>query len=495
MADPIPALSDQLTPDGFTKYVLPDGRNMFLSKQLPQDQINQAIGSMLDQSAQIEEPPQPVQTPQPSMFQKAVTPLTQGLGHVLGKVGKMAAFTGGMPFPGELEQSGQAGQELAKHVIPQDLTTAGAMAGTALAGPAGMAARPLLAGGIRMAGGTLGGASGSMAEGKDALPGAVQGALGGFGGELVGQVGGMITRALPGAKGAINRQDTRHLIRWMEDAMPSLRGKAGDAQSLQAMAKGGEGRQAVSDYFGKKMDEVERAIGGRTLDVPTLDPSKRLTVDEVTEKLADLGYRGFGGAKADPNTRNIVGKEARDLWKQAINEVQAELGRMPNGTKALEAFLDGRSEYSKGQTFLKMLRTGGMFNGYPNRVDINTTKLQGYASDKRSALENRFDPDEFTSFLQSLRLTRTTLGQKDRLAPGPGGAFDALRDVYGRGIGGAPQILGSLIRTGLPNVGSQYVGRQPFQPGPGVQTLIDMAGQQAAQSAIPEEPRFLPVPE
>src|SRR3990167_8586263 len=182
MADPIPALASQTTPEGFIRYELPGGRNVFLSKQLTKEQVDQAIGGLVDQGvAQTLADPLGMKAGAKGVVKEvreAYSAMASPVTRAISKVFQAAGETGLSPY--SLKEPSDV---LAKGIVPQTLPEAGMALGTGGAGAiaARVGLKQLPAAAMRVLGGGIGGAAGGATTGEDTLVGGAKG-----GGGVVG---------------------------------------------------------------------------------------------------------------------------------------------------------------------------------------------------------------------------------------------------------------------------------------------------------------------
>jgi hypothetical protein len=175
-----------------------------------------------------------------------------------------------------------------------------------------------------------------------------------------------------------------------------------------------------------------------------------------------------------------VGKiPQQKLWQDVTHEIEGALG-----PQLLPLWQAANQRYGGVMALQDALTQGHAFTGGANRIALNTPAIQRFLSLNRQDLERRMGTPAFDA-LVSAATGGGQLGTTDVLAPGFGGALDALRQVYGRGQGGAPQIIGSVLRTATPNIGSQYTGAGPLKLPPAIQQLIDLALQRQMTGVTP----------
>ena len=350
-----------------------------------------------------------------------------------------------------------------------------------------------------------GAAGGAMIEGKDPL--AEGGATMGWNALMEMLTGGAskVVRSLPSVKGRIAEGQAKGLtdaIRSVSPELagviegnrgtvaPTLRGPKTSA-ALQETALGKSGQEALSGAFERGMVEVDALAPGTTIVGPALDRAyaamPRLAQDQLVGPVAAGG--GFtprqaqeiiswlgGKSFAESPLGQGVGKVPQQkLWADALQETVS--GLPPD---AADVFVKIRAPYAGGMQYLDMLRSGspeGPFRSYGNRLNLDENMVRGYTSGNRMELAEKLGPEGFAALMKVLGGAQP--GTKSLMAPGGGGATDALAQVYGRGQGGAPQVAGSLLRTVAPNIGYRPAGRAPYTLPPALQAILDAAMQSA----------------
>jgi len=403
-------------------------------------------------------------------------------------------------------------RKTAEMLVPQTPTGAGATLGMLpFGGPVG-----------RVLGAAGGAALGSAASGNDlATVGKDAGLYGAVGalGEGASAVGSKILRSLPWMKGLINEgvaSGTADVARTVNPALgpaietaregvsPMLKGGT-TAAALQEMALGSGGKNAMSDAFRQGMLDTTLAAQGQGISSPAMmtawrrfpsgldaagnvtdelahnlwratapDPSGMFSPMQAERILAELGEAAFKGEAASPIARGMGGLALRDLYRQAKEQAYASLPQPASGV-----FEGTRRAFAGGEAITEGLRQPQAFQGLPNRIMLNTPSVGQYLSTHRAELEEKLGADGFRALTDAI-LAGGQVGTRDILTPGSGSPMAALAQVYGRGQGGAPQIVGSAVRTALPNLGSEATGRSRFTVDPGVQALLDYLGVQAA---------------
>lgn len=364
----------------------------------------------------------------------------------------------------------------------------------------------------RTLGGGLGAATGALIEGKDPLEEGAATAGWNAVGEGVMAGGGKIVRSLPTVKGRIAERQARGLTDAIRAVSPDLADVVGQNRSavaptlrgpktsaaLQETAMGKSGHEALSAAFERGMAEVDALAPGATVMGPALldayaampqlardrligavAPSG-FTPRQAQEVIAWLGSKAFTEA---PLGQGVGKVPQQKLWADALNETVTGLG--PAGQK----FLEIRAPYAGGMQYLDMLRAGGdgPFRSYGNRLNLDENAVRRYVSANRMELQDKLGPDGFAALMKALGGAQP--GTRSVMAPGAGGVSDAMAQVYGRGQGGAPQILGSLLRTALPNIGYEAAGRAPYTLPPALQAILDVGLQKAGGAALSGERR------
>lgn len=378
--------------------------------------------------------------------------------------------------------------------VPATMTEAGTQIGMNAAGlgrfrPLGQAALRV---GAAAAGGELGGQMEGRPTGQGALLGGGSAALG----EAIGAGLGYGQRIMPGAKAAINEgrgravQDVadiispgaRASIEAQRKGLQPLRGGTTPA-ALQEWALGGAGQEHASARMGQAVTAIENALGNPKIKGEALDRAydmmPQLAKDEligavdkggftIRQAQAVRSWLGSGAFGQSPGGQGVGQIPQQQLWQKTTKEIESSLG--PEISKWQAA----NKEYGGISVLLEALRGQRAFQGMPNRIFLNTPSLADTLSANREDFSRRMGGRPQLDALANAILSGGQLGTRDSLAPGAGGAMDALRQVYGQGRGGAPQILGSAIRTVAPNIGSEYTGQQAPLFSPETQSLLDL---------------------
>lgn len=398
---------------------------------------------------------------------------------------------------------------------PGQLAAQGVMTATGIgaARPAVAAAGRAIPALTRILGGTAAGATGSAIDSGDPTSGAIVG--GGVTAALEGAIpgAGALARWGTGAKGRIAERLAKDVRGFAETQVPELRPTIQAAQgglrpmrggttaaALEETALGNSGRQTLQGVMDKGMYDATLSLQGRGLRGPNLDmglnvlrhnsggdpmmeevigkltplPGQPYTVNQAEEIIARVGNM----LKSNPLQRHITDRDITSLYGKMLNETVQQLP--PGGA---ESFAGSRDKYRMGESLMEMIRQPSARQGGPNRVGLNEPALSKYISENRAELRTKFGPafDDLATILNR----GGQLGTRSIMTPGTGETMSALRQVYGRGQGGAPQVIGSAARTVLPNLGFQSTGRAPYSTSPQAQTLWDLLGISATTGGRP----------
>lgn len=322
-----------------------------------------------------------------------------------------------------------------------------------------------------------------------------------------------VLRSLPGEKTRASERLSHGVSGVMSGVAPEMRapiaaakagvapGTAGrTAAALEEVALGESGKQAAGQIMEKGMLDATLAAGGQGVSSPALQtawrrmptgldsagnvtdelayrlwtqlspsPKGTFTVSQAERLLAELGDAAFKGEAASPIARGIGGLELRKLYQQALEQTVTGL---PG--QSAQVFAEARDKFKGVTSLLDMLRAPGTRQGFPNRVMLNEPKLQKYASENRAEMRTKLGP-AFDA-LENALYHGGQLGTRSLMAPGTGETMAALNQVYGRGQGGAPQMIGSALRTAAPNLGSQPTGQPAYSLPQALRTLLETLG-------------------
>lgn len=375
---------------------------------------------------------------------------------------------------------------IADLAIPQTPLQAGLLVGTGAAGALARGASPAVGALARIAGGAIGGEAGNQLEGGQTGKGVAVGAGGALLGEGLGGGAAKLARSTAGAKTRVAGDDAADLGRQLAEFSPAL-GGAKTGLELNRMAAGG-GKKALGDAKEAVVKDIEGALGGQTISVPSLSADP-MTFREANKKLSEIGANAFS---KNILNRNINGVDQRRLWGTATQEITDELKRLsPAGRQngLDEMFTAAQTDYKKGITLLKsILEEKGSFRTGQNGVELNLPRIQARLIDPKTqaTLRNKLGDEGFDQLVNTL--TRGGgLGTQDILAMGQGRIGEPVRQALtGRNTGSSALVTAPL--TGfLPNVGSSYAGRAPYAPSNAAQTLMDLLAQQAGLNVMRDE--------
>ena len=204
-----------------------------------------------------------------------------------------------------------------------------------------------------------------------------------------------------------------------------------------------------------------------------------MTLREANDALSEIGARAFS---KNPLDRTFNGVDQRRLYGQIEQEIQAALGGQHS--QAPDLFNTAQRDYSKGLSLLRPLQSPNAYRLSSGETQFNTPFVQGSVQTPKNAasMRNKLGGADYDALVNVL--TRGAGEGKDVLSSGQGGVMDALMQTLGRGTNsGAMGMLGVPLRTALPNVGSQYAGRQPYSLSPVLQQALDVVLQRQAGQA------------
>lgn len=428
----------------------------------------------------------------------AVSGLIQGGGNAMMSESGPGMALAGAPINTERPpQRTDMSDALAKLVVPQSATDIGIMAGTM--GGGGIAAKAGLTGlravGTRVLGSTVGGAGGGATDDTGAGYGGLMGLAGGLLGETIGAGVSRMMRGAPGARQKINDEDAKAISAEIAKIVPELAHLKTPLDLKKAGIRMAE-RKAIGDRYLKDTKEVDRLIGNNKITVPSLgDPGHistgtmgpsgdvitkpsgtvPMSLFEAVERLKALGHAGYGGGKDVPAGRTYAGRDSRQAWEDAIGEIKAELKKFNPTGEAVALFDDARRRFAVGITWLGMLKQGQVFRRTPEGPEMAANSLRGLFETKYSKFERSMLPDELAA-LEGAIYRGAPVGSGDLMASSTGRMSGAALQILrsGSGSGGLAALT---PRTFLPNIGSQYAGRQPFALGNPAQTGIDLGVQ------------------
>lgn len=341
---------------------------------------------------------------------------------------------------------------------------------------------------------------------------------------VLGPAGAAIARMAPGGKRRAAEVFARDVGRTLNEIAPSIPLATTSAelattlrlapgQVLQApfptiaSAHGG-----LRNMIAAARRDIDQTIGGQNLQLPlnlavpgaqpvmaqsttyvpgmTWQVAQQMWVGPAThqeiplagafEALSKLYERGYAGKQGDALTRSMTGIEARQAAGHLRAQIATNLRRLDPSGDALTLFEQSQHEFAVGLTMTRQLQN--LFQLSPSEVNLDSRQVQRQVFQKLSKLSS-MTPAELNTYLNTV-FRGGTFGA-DILASGQGRMLDALRQTYGRGQGGSPQLLGAPLRTFLPDIGSQHTGRRaPLQLSRPAQALVDVGTQRAGQEIL-----------
>ena len=418
-----------------------------------------------------------------TVAQPATTGVAYGLQAGPAAWGAIAGLQGEDQIPFSPPQGGAA-RGIAKAVVPQDLTSAGILAGTALAGggAAALGARGALGAGMRVAGAVTGGMAGSAAEGLGPIPGGLQGVAGG----LLGEAGGALAskgKTLFSKTAALRLQadkDAQALGSIFQDLRPlqnidptnpaaigqgSVFPAPANVEELRSLVKTG-GRSQLSQQQDIVMDAINDTLNNLPPDLrkvrSPLDPSKFVPFTTARTELKHLRWSTFDEPKANAANHDMFEADPMKVqnFKDAMTRFREDLDvRDPTGT-ALALFDRGRQQYQVGTEALNALEQGfpkGEAAKAADRVIYRSDKVMSFLADQEGRLRKELGSDNFDALQYAVMRASGKLGTVDvpKVAT-PGIATAAtLRGNVTAGVTGlanalkAPQLVGQSVNVGL----------------------------------------------
>jgi hypothetical protein len=455
-------------------------------------------------------------TPVPSASVPADEPKSLGGFFRAVKEGKRQATEAVAKKPGL--RGGGIGSALVSQVpeTPGEAVTTGLMTAAApLAAPAaagmglvGKVAPALL----RILSGAGAGAAGAAVDQKDIGSGALLGGGVTAGMEGVGPLIGAFLRYGPGAAARISEQIAKRVRGVAESVVPEFRptieanksavrptllgGKT--TAALEETALGKSGKDTLSNVMEQGMLDTTLAAQGQGIRSPALNealgvlrhvsggdplferslpgllpnPHGEYTVTQAEEIIARIG----SAMKSSPLDRKINDRDLTALYGKMLNETVQSLP-----PQAAEVFAAARDKYRGGTAILDLLREANSRRGSPNRIRMNDPAIMKSLSENRAELRTKLGSD-FDRLVDAVA-PGAQIGTRGINTPGSGETMSAFRQLYGRGQGGAPQIIGSVARTGLPNLGYQPTGNAPYSAPEGLKAILDILGTVGAARA------------
>lgn len=350
-------------------------------------------------------------------------------------------------------------------------------------------------------------AGGGLVEGKDPVATGAQTFAANVAGEGGGALGSKGFRSLPTMKGRINEGVARDLRGAMNDvnpvagpaidaAVPSaeMRGGRTTAQ-IRSAVSGGQMQDAASGRFDANLANVDRMAGNPMYNSPELRQAFQmmpaLARDQMVGQVGPQGFtlqqahaiRSWLGSNAfgqSPMGQGVGPVPQQRLWGTLSQQIE---GQLPSGPPALQAWRTGNREYSGLQALMEALGQPQAYQGLNNRMMLNRNAISEYLAQNRQDLTRRLGPQGYDELVNRV-MRGGEPGTRDLLTPGGGGIADAAHQTFGRGQGGSPQLIGAPLRTALPNVGSQYTGRQPYRIPPILQGILDVGAQRGVDEAL-----------
>jgi hypothetical protein len=499
---PIPTLGEQIAPQGFTKYILPDGRKVLLSSQLPQEHITQAIGAMLDQSAKIEEPVQPPQaSPGPlqqigNAYSKVAGGVNRGLQYGIGVLGAPTSQVGQAIRGGPSALGPDYEQTTGKiaNVMGLPQTPAGALGqlGTMGAGRFIPAAGQLAQSAARVGGATLGGGLGGAMGPEGITKGAIEQGTGALIGETIGKTYEITRRGITNLTNGLYNQDARKIAKSIGEIIPEGKG-INSPEELRDWAISGRGRdklfKSLDDVYTHIQDELAHnqtyAVMNKGVYGESLNMSK-MSVDEFKDARKELTklFKVGWGQVDQTQLPTPAAMAARESFYELKDQV---VTRLPDQLK--KEFLAGRQNFRVGMNIIDLLKRANgqsnrLFQAGADKVDFKTNRLQTYMSANEANLRTKLDPKPQDG----------ELGQEiyDAIAKEVfRGAKPGMGDTEGISLGrlwgrqSLPLSGGALIERFPVLSAPNYAGR-PFTPSSKTKTLMDMLMQKVTPLATPQ---------
>ena len=438
------------------------------------------------------------------------SPLTKMLGSLVGQ-GMASGFSPALRQVGEKgallggpEGMQEAGETVAKFLIPQNTTEAGIAATTLGAGPlvskigsgVGRAA-------ARVGAACLGGAAGSLAGeigGGDislgtAAKGGAQGLIAGGIGEGIGAgLSALRKMGMERSSAKMSQIDAAQTVESFKK-IPKLRGVFNDTpptpEGIENLVNGaipdpkapGRSIGVGEAKLGAMMDQADARIASAIQQKAQQGIQVRFPLVEGERGVGDWGTfeqaRGqltkLGAAtrKMNPHKEYVVGEQtlsgakAKQLYAETVRAFQQQLDRI--GPDAVQAFTESRGAYEAGMKILAELPKA-FTKMQHNRVAFNTDALHKPIAKNRKDWMNKLGEEGYWELAKALRLTPETMGRKDVMSPTgamatmagvlplPGAAY-ARFQVGSPGFVGDPLSLGGGARMGLDLAASQGIGR------------------------------------
>lgn len=416
-----------------------------------------------------------------------------------------------IPLPAPASQALQT-SDVGKVVVPQTYRQVGETVGT-LGANRYVAPLTRFPGLARIFGGAAGGGAGAAVGGESIPRGIAEGGGGAAAGEALGLGGRVLPRIVPGAKGRINEgvaRETAAALQQINPAAgpaienavvsPELRG--GDtAAAIKRAIESGAMQEGASQRYGQALSGVASQAHNPRLNTPALKQAYSMMPTLAQDKL--VGPIGPGGMTLEQATavRSWLGGPAfsqsplgqgvgkipqQQLWADITRDIEngVSVQAMAPNPQAIGNWQTANKEYGGLEALMEALSGGNAFQGQPNRIFLNRSALSDYLAKNEQDITRRLgSPEAYNDFVNQV-MSGGQAGTRDYLAPGGGGMFDSLMGMLRGTNTGAIQAARLPITTAVPNVGSQYTGRQPYGIPRALQTILDLAGQKGA-GAVP----------
>lgn len=394
--------------------------------------------------------------------------------------------TAGMP---------SVGRGIADVAVPGSLTELGATLGSLavpeakLAEVVGSGARnaPMIMNFLkRIAGPTIGGAVGGLAEKGDPTDAAFGGVLGTiFGVPAEAAAALKLWTAKSGMARRLIKEDPERVGRVVNKLIPEFPTLA-SPEDFQANIFRGYAKDKLSEAYGNELGAISQEVtsnipkvgvmrasqalrapeptiipGGRITSprirelqaqgIISKDPQGGLTFDDLTQEIRDLRLEGRS-TKGDPKV-NLEGRQAQGFARDLSTDLKGALETIPDRGPAIgERYRAMDEKFSRGSEMLRYLRHEGMVD---ENGQVNMKLLQQQMKFERAiGLSHTFKPEEFQQLADAVFRggpdTVEDVIRKFKAPPVSEGASGARFSVTGlldflRGnqYAGTPEILGS----------------------------------------------------
>lgn len=264
-------------------------------------------------------------------YDAVVKPVTETMTDLV--AGTKSGLPGGYHSP----EAEAIGSKAVEATIPQTPVAAGAMIGTAAAGPAvSLAARyglpvslltrfPPLA---RILSAAAGGEAAGQASGEPAGTGGLEGGLSAAAGETAASVVGKVLRSMPGAKGRIAAADAERFRAGLPADLQAATEAAPGATTTERLRSvaAGPGREAIGQTKEGAVQAIESLIGDRPIRIPSLS-DQPMSLRDANLRLSEIGAKAFS---RNPLDRTVQGIDQRQLYGQVANEIRAGIAEAEN---------------------------------------------------------------------------------------------------------------------------------------------------------------------